>query len=201
MPPNFSNYRVIKNVLVYRPMSIKNLLFASTLLAITHCTFAETLDFTRYEDKCADIGFERRTPSFGGCVLELREREKTQKQMPPLANSGGDGSPEDATCSRYGFVSGTAEYAQCRMQIDFAKNEMQERQRRYEEQLAERKRAKDRARGQAMLMLGLGMMGGNTHTPTSNANNFTPPPPMQIYNLPGGRSMTCSTMGAFTNCR
>lgn len=161
---------------------------------------AQTFDLSKYEALCTDIGFTKKTPSFGECVLELRSRDRNKNSAPPTSNNIVDQTPDHLTCARYGFIAGTTDYSQCRMQIDMARREALEQQRQYEEQLAEQKRAKEKARGEAMLMLGLGMMSGQKPNSGFNNNTITPPQPMRIYNLPGGRSMTCTTMGAFTNC-
>lgn len=180
-----------------------NIKFSSIILATGFLLInasAQSLDLSKYEAQCTDIGFTKKTPSFGECVLELRSRDKNKNSAPPTSNNIGDQTPDHLTCARYGFIAGTAHYSQCRMQIDMARRDAIEQQRQYEDQLAEQKRAKDRARGEAMLMLGLGMMSGKKPNSEFNNNTITPPQPMRIYNLPGGRSMTCTTMGAFTNC-
>ena len=163
---------------------------------------AQALDLSKYENMCTDIGFKRKTPAFGECVLELRARDAVEKPNPVANNNNnvGDQSPDHATCTRYGFTADTTDYAQCRMQIDLARKQAVEQQRQYEEQLAAQKKAKDRARGEAALLMGLGMMSGQVPAAGFNSNSLTPPPSMRVYNLPGGKSMTCSTMGAFTNC-
>jgi hypothetical protein len=166
-----------------------------------HCAYAA--DLSAYENQCAEIGFKRKTPAFGDCVLELHSRgSPAPKTQNSNANLSGDGSPDHATCSKYGFRVGTTEYAQCRMQIDLARNQAQEQQRQYEEQIAAQQKAKDKAKGEAALLLGLGMMaGGGQRQPIYNNFNALQPPQMdRIYNLPGGKFMRCSTMGMVTNC-
>jgi hypothetical protein len=165
-------------------------------------THVLALDLTAYESQCAEIGFKRKTVAFGECVLELKSRESTTARA--SANSQGDGSADHSTCVRYGFGVGTTEYAQCRMQIDLAKSQAQEQQRQYERQVAEQQKAKDRAKGEAAFLMGLSMMaGGGQRQPGGNSFNNIPPPPAinQIYNLPGGKFMTCNTMGRVTNCQ
>lgn len=162
------------------------------------------LDLSAYESQCAEIGFKRKTPAFGECVLELKSRESNSARVRASANSQGDGSADHSTCARYGFRTGTTEYAQCRMQIDLAKSQAQEQQRQYERQVAEQQKAKDRAKGEAALLMGLSMMagGGQRQSGGNSFNNIDPPPPInRIYNLPGGKFMTCNTMGQVTNCQ
>jgi hypothetical protein len=160
------------------------------------------LDLSTYENQCADIGFKRKTQPFGECVLDLRARGGTSSRSPVNAVSQGDGTPDHSTCSRYGFNAGTTEYSQCRMQIDVARSQAQEQQRQYEAQVAEQNKAKERAKGEALLMLGLGMMAGGGKRPSSsNFNTIEPPQMDRIYNLPGGKFMRCSTLGMVTNCQ
>jgi hypothetical protein len=167
---------------------------------ISFFTTAFAVDLSTYENQCAEIGFKRKTPAFGECVLELHSRgSNTQKSL----NSSGDGTPDHATCARYGFQAGTVEYSQCRMQIDTARNQAQQQQRQYEEQIAAQQKAKDQAKGEAALLLGLGLMAGSGQRQSINNNLTTIQPPQmdRIYNLPGGKFMRCSTMGMVTNCQ
>lgn len=173
---------------------------AFSAFSLSQAVFA--LDLSAYENQCADIGFKRKTPPFGECVLELRARGATIARSPANAASQGDGTPDHSTCSRYGFNAGTTEYAQCRMQIDVARSQAQDQQRQYEAQVAEQQKAKEKAKGEALLMLGLGMMAGGGQRPSSsNFNTIQPPQMDRIYNLPGGKFMRCSTLGMVTNCQ
>lgn len=177
---------------------------AATLLMI--CSQAMALDLTNYENTCADIGFKKKTPAFGECVLELHSREgKTspakQKQV-QATNNQGDGTPDHATCAKYGFQAGTTEYSQCRMQIDTARTQARQQQNEYEQQLAAQKKAKEEAQGEALFLLGMGMLSGSAPKRSNFNNSFIEPPQLdRIYNLPGGKFMRCSTMGMVTNCR
>ena len=176
--------------------------FAVVKVILLSCIFPNTvlgLDLGAYEAKCASIGFKPKTPAFGECVLELRSRDSGTSRF--SSNDVGDGSSEHLTCRRYGFVTGTTDYAQCRMQIDLAKSQAMEQRRQYEDQLAAQERAKDRARGEAALLLGLGMMAGQQRPPPRFSNVEPVPPINRIYNLPGGRFMTCNTVGMVTNCQ
>ena len=166
---------------------------------------AMALDLSNYENTCADIGFKKKTPAFGECVLELHSREgKTspvkQKQA-QTAITQGDGTPDHATCAKYGFQAGTTEYSQCRMQIDTARKQAEEQERQYQDQLAAQARAKEEAQGEALFLLGMGMLSGAQ--PNRRSNNFPliqPPRRNHTYTLPNGRIMTCNTNGSFTNC-
>jgi len=172
-------------------------------ICLVWCQSALAADLSAYENQCSEIGFKKKTPAFGECVLELHSRGgATQKVTSSSASSTGDGSSDHLTCDKYGFRVGTTEYAQCRMQIDLARNQAQAQQRQYEEQIAAQQKAKDKAKGEAALLLGLGMMaGGGQRQPINNNFNALQPPPMdRIYNLPGGKFMRCNTMGMVTNC-
>jgi hypothetical protein len=162
-----------------------------------------TLDLSVFERQCVDIGFNRSTPAFGECVLELRERARRAGGISTTAQNQGDGSQDHVTCSRYGFLVGTGDYAQCRMQIDLARNQAAEHRRQYEEQLAAQQKARERAQGEAAFLLGLGMLAGQPRQPIGGGFNAMPPPQPfhRIYNLPGGRFMTCNSLGMVTNCQ
>jgi hypothetical protein len=152
---------------------------------------ARAIDTRSEEAKCADIGFTKGTEAFGSCVLELIER----------TNSKVDSSEDHSTCARYGFRQGTTEYSQCRMQIDLAKSQALEQQRNYDRQVAEQKKARDRAKGEAALLMGLGMMAGQSPSGYGNSALIQAPPSTRTYSLPGGRFMTCNTIGTNTNCQ
>lgn len=159
------------------------------------------LDLSAYEGQCTDIGFKRKTPAFGECVLELRSRQNTNPSSSENSIVQGDGSPDHSTCAKYGFRAGSTEYGQCRMQVDLARSQAQEQQRQYESQVADQQKARDRAKGEAALLMGLSMMAGGGRQPLNNSLSRIEPPQMnRIYNLPGGKSMTCSTFGMVTNC-
>ena len=105
-------------------------------------------DLSAHEQTCADLGFKKRTPAYGDCVLELDRRGRTlsnsqaaqeadrqraeqqrqaQEQQRAVA-ARGDGSPDHQTCAGFGFVAGTTPYSECRMRISIAKREAQQRQ-------------------------------------------------------------------------
>jgi hypothetical protein len=176
----------------------------ATLLML--CSQAIALDLTNYENACAEIGFKKKTPAFGECVLELHSREgKTAPAKQKQAQNAighGDGTPDHATCAKYGFQAGTTEYSQCRMQIDTARTQARQQQNEYEQQLAAQKKAKEEAQGEALFLLGMGMLSGSAPKRSNNNNSFIQPPqPDRIYNLPGGKFMRCSTLGMVTNCQ
>lgn len=112
-------------------------------------------DLVQHEGTCAELGFKKRTPAYGECVLELDQRQKTTKvaiekleQIRRQENINresdiakqqmqqrGDGSVDHQTCNRFGFIVGTATYSDCRLKIDIAKREQAQRQATYDAEL------------------------------------------------------------------
>lgn len=124
-------------------------------------SFIAVADLPQHEATCAELGFKKRTPAYGECVLELDQRQKTakvaaegQEQIRRQENINreseiakqpmqqrGDGSVERQTCNRFGFIVGTPSYSDCRLKIDIAKREQAQKlaafeaeQRRYQEE-------------------------------------------------------------------
>ena len=63
-------------------------------------------------------------------------RQQTIKPKPePAAVVQGDGTPDDATCQRYGYKPNQSDYAGCRLQLDQMKQQAEYQQRQYELQL------------------------------------------------------------------
>jgi hypothetical protein len=118
-----------------------------------------------YEKTCLDLGFKKRTPAYGECVLELDKRSTDQHKQGELARveqqrqaqeqqrqaqeqqerqaaqqrqqrqqqeqqraARGDGTPDHSTCAGFGFIAGTAPYADCRMRVSFANRAEEVRQ-------------------------------------------------------------------------
>jgi hypothetical protein len=185
-------------------------------LLVCLSTTAYSIDTSREESTCAEIGFKKKTEGFANCVLELVERNlKTGSQ-------GAGSDQDDATCKKYGFKAGTPDYGRCRQQIDIAKAEAAQKQREYDArqreyeaqqrayaaQAAQAEKERKVAASLALMGLGTRMMQGQSPYFSENVGaaangQIAPPPPlpqMQIYTLPGGKSMTCTTSGNFTNC-
>jgi hypothetical protein len=152
------------------------------------------MDLSKYESLCRDIGFSKGTQKYGECVLELRAREKNNVRPKQVI---GDGSADDQTCQRYGFLVGSSDYAQCRMQIDTVRNQASEQYRLSQE----RAEAERRAESRNLVIKGLGMIAGQPPQ-TFGGNQPSAPQmsPLRIFTLPNGRTMTCTTNGPFTNC-
>ncbi len=206
-----------------------------TLLALmTYAGGVLAIDFTEHEKTCSELGFKKRTPAFGECVLELDRRMTTnekanavrlqaeevqasrdrvaleqkmraleQKTREEAVAMRGDGTPDHETCRRYGFTPQTPDYAQCRLKIDQFRQQAQSQQQEYQSQLAAQQRARESRQGEALLRLGLGLMGGSPRSAAPAPSAVPQPPqrfPQNIF-LPGGRSMTCIDNGSVVDCR
>lgn len=141
---------------------------------------------------------------------QIRKADADRKlELTRIAREG-DGSSDDLLCKKYGFKPNTQSYANCRMQIDVAKREMQQQQAFYQAQQQQIQQAQEaeRKRRQSAFMLGMGlrMMGGQSASGAAidqsvGAPMYQPPPPSsRTYTLPNGRMMTCTSNGSFTNC-
>ena len=152
------------------------------------------LDLSTYENQCAEIGFKRKTPAFGECVLELDGRaksakvntvEKSKQQQATVRSADGDGAPDHQTCSQFGFSVGTTQYSDCRLKISIAKQEQaqrqlayeaelrryQEEQSRYEAKLADYERQKEIQKSLALMKFGLSLAGGTSPHASENFAN------------------------------
>ena len=160
---------------------------------------ANALDLGAYEDQCESIGFTKKTPAFGECVLELYSRSDSVGRTNQVAATG-DGSQDATTCINYGFNPGSSDYSQCRLQIDLAKQQAAQQQAAYAEQLAAQEKERERRRGEALFRIGMGILGGSQQNNTPQLPALTPPNPTRMYNLPGGKFITCTTRGLVTHC-
>jgi hypothetical protein len=191
-------------------------------------------NLSKHELTCQELGFKRRTQAYGECVLELDQRENkisTQvnkhSQQQKQNQQSGDGSIEHQTCSRFGFIVGTQPYSDCRLRIDIAKREQNQRQaayeadqqryqeerRRYDAKVAELERQKEKQKGDAMIKFGLALMGGTSPNASENLANagrqslgMAPIPPaspsFQNFTItgPSGRITNCTALGNMINC-
>jgi hypothetical protein len=192
------------------------------------CHSAFAADLSVFENQCVEIGFKKKTPAFGECVLELHSRGGTsQKARNSTPLNNGDGTNEHQMCARFGFVTGTSQYSECRLKIDIAKKEQaqrqaayeaeqqryQEEQRRYEAQVAEYEKEKERQKGLALMRFGAALAGGTSPSFAENFGNAgrqslglapTPPSRPQIQNFtitnPAGRMTNCTVVGNNINC-
>jgi hypothetical protein len=175
--------------------------------------FAFALDLGQHEETCLNLGFKKRTSSFGECVLELDQREsilrkkaqkssgEVQRNIKVEPETTGNESPDQLLCLKYGFTPQTNGYSQCRMQIDLARKQAEDNQRIYENKLADQEKEKSKRQGEAWMMLGLGLLSGSQRTlPSGGFEQLQPPGGIRNYTLPNGRMLTCSTVGTSTNC-
>jgi len=192
------------------------------------CHSAIATDLSAYENQCVEIGFKKKTPAFGECVLELHSRGgSSSKARNSVQANNGDGTNEHQMCAKFGFIAGTSQYSECRLKIDIAKKEQaqrqaayeaeqqryQEEQRRYEAQVAEYQKEKERQKGLALMRFGAALAGGTSPSFAENFGNagrqslgIAPAPPTrpQIQNFtitnPAGRMTNCTVIGNNINC-
>jgi hypothetical protein len=175
--------------------SIVKIVFLFSLLSTCGLSFA---GLAEHEATCAELGFKKKTQAYGECVLELDQREITertlaikqaqqqaQQQAQIQAQQKGDGTNEHQMCVKFGFVVGSAPYSDCRLKIDIAKREQahrqaayeiemkryQEEQRRYEAQVAEYEKEKERQKGLALMRFGAALAGGTSPYFSENLAN------------------------------
>jgi hypothetical protein len=189
-----------------------------------------------HETTCSELGFKKKTQAYGECVLELDRREtaersqaiqQKQQQIQMQAQQKGDGTKEHQMCFRFGFIAGTPAYSDCRLKIDIAKREQAQRQAaydieqqryqeelsRYEAQLAEHAREKERQKGWALLRFGAALSGGTSPYFSENLANAgrqslglapTPPtrPTFQNFTItgPDRRTTNCNVFGNNITC-
>lgn len=155
---------------------------------------ASAVGLEGYEATCSQIGFKKRTPAYGECVLELDRRaslakgkaaEQTSQQQATVRPAQGDGTPDHQTCSQFGFTVGTPQYSDCRLKISIAKQEQaqrqfayeaeqnryQEEQRRYDAKVAEFEKQKEIQKNLALMKFGLALMGGTSPHASENFAN------------------------------
>lgn len=180
------------------------------LVSLFQIGIVSALDLSAYEKQCTDIGFKRKTPAFGECVLELSDRAgASAARLPAVTNSA-----EDQTCLRYGFKANTQAFAECKFKLDHAKQESLRAEQQYarekaayDQQLAAIEKEREKARAMKQLELGLRMMGGQS--PVNAVNSLgtgapiapsRPSPINQTITMPNGRMVNCTTVGSNTNC-
>lgn len=176
---------------------------ASTLQVIIFALMAYAggvgaIDLTAHEKTCAELGFKKRTPAFGECVLELDQRtsvertqavklnqQQVQQQVQQQAQQQGDGTNAHQMCDKFGFVVGSAPYSDCRLKINIAKQEQTQRQatydaeqrrylieqQRYDAQVAALERQKEKQRADGLIRFGLALMGGTSPHASENFAN------------------------------
>ncbi len=155
---------------------------------------ASAVGLEDYEATCSQIGFKKRTPAYGECVLELDRRatlaketaiEQPRQQQATVKSAQGDDTPDHQTCNQFGFTVGTPQYSDCRLKISIAKQEQaqrqlayeadqnryQEEQRRYDAKVAEFEKQKEIQKSLALMKFGFALMGGTSSNASENLAN------------------------------
>ena len=215
-----------------------------TGLGWSHDVSAGVKDTSSQEATCRDIGFRPKTVAFADCVIELVGRGQNAQasrttpvrsvrsrvaQSPPASVAL---APNEQTCAGYGFKRRTVAFSECVMQLDAAQQQAQAQaqqfalqQQQYEQQMAvyqqqvaaqeeERKQARRDRQNQALMRMGLGMMGSQSPTFLGGLNDglaaaggysVSRPPPMaptapvfQNYTIstPNGDMVHCTYIAA-----
>ena len=150
---------------------------------------AAARDTSREEATCKDIGFKPKTMAFADCVMELIARTQgeiqatsptthRQTQHTPPTVTPVSLSPNEQTCTSYGFKRGSTPFSQCLMQLDDAQRQAQLQQQQYELQVQqyqqqvaaynaqqeEIRRERNRRQGEALMRMSQGML--NSRSPT-----------------------------------
>lgn len=116
--------------------------------------------------------------------MKTQKARAEQAQQSELA-ARGDGTPDHQTCSQFGFVAGTPQYSDCRLRINIAKQEAQQRQavfeaeqaryeveqQQYQARLAEYTKQKERQKGQALMQFGAALASGTSPYFAENLGN------------------------------
>ena len=134
---------------------------------------------------------------------ETRERlAREQAERERIAREG-DGSSHDLLCKRYGMRPQTSQYAECRMQLDAHERQQAEQRRIYEQRVAEYERERERRRGEAMFLLGMGMLANSGRPAAQPMAPMPPPPAMQSFNLfiKGRPPINCMSNLNIIDCR
>ncbi|WP_298198558.1 hypothetical protein [Novosphingobium sp.] len=162
-------------------------------LSCAEIASADVKDTSSQEATCKDIGFRPRTVAFADCVMKLLSRSQSQseessyqpvhlverqrQQKPPTPLTTGL-SPDERTCTDYGFKKGSTAFGGCLLQLGQAKQQAQFAQQQYELQVQQYRQqvaayeaqqqaiAKERERRKwaALATFGFGMAGSNSPT-------------------------------------
>lgn len=128
-------------------------------------------------------------------LLEQQERERVARE--------GDGSAHDLLCKKYGLKPLTSQYADCRIQLDTHASQQAEQRRLYEQSLAEYQRERERRKGEAMFLLGMGMLANSSRPATQPITPIPQPPAMQNFNIfiKGQSPINCMSNLGVIDCR
>jgi hypothetical protein len=134
---------------------------------------------------------------------ELRERARREQLERERIAREGDGSAHDLLCKRYGLRPSTPQYTDCRIQLDAHERQRAEEQRIYDQRLAEYERERERRRGEAMFLLGMGMLANSSRPAARPMMPMPEPPAMQNFNLfiKGMPPINCRSNLNIVDCR
>ena len=99
------------------------------------CGSSLAADLLPFEKTCTELGFKKRTPAYGNCILLLNEKAIQQRNADleesrlrdseaikrELDLAAGDGTMEHTHCYRMGNIHGTAPYGECRKALEAGK--------------------------------------------------------------------------------
>ncbi len=170
--------------------------FSCLLVFITFDS--QAFDIKNSENQCLEIGFKAKTEAYAECVLELVAREK---------NKSIEDTPDARLCVSYGFIVGSAHFAECRQKIDIARQQAIQIQNREADAKAAKQRELEKQSASRQLELGLRMMAGQglagavnslgTGAPVNQTNSSNL---RQTIKMPNGILVHCDTTGSTTYC-
>jgi hypothetical protein len=167
---------------------------------------------------CKSFGAKPSTEPYINCRSRLAAKtmpgDMPQKQqIPPQQQTTiniGDGTQDDTSCQKYGFVPGTFEYSQCRLQLDTFRKQAQlqeedylRKKEEYDYQLAANQKEKEREKAMRLFQYGLGLMSGQTPQNALRGVYGLPPemprpPALQNYSITTPRGVTNCTYSSNT---
>ena len=134
-------------------------------------------------ERQAKLEYERRQRDI---EIARKEKERIQRE--------GDGTPDDLLCKKYGMILNSPQYADCRLKLDIARKENEQRQAEYQAQVNEYNRQREERQNKALLMFGLGVLANSAPRPIQS---FPPPPipTFQQFNIDirGGARIYCTS--------
>lgn len=171
---------------------------------------------------CKALKLTPTTPKYLTCRKDFSDSEaialKTEQDNKRALQQAkaGDGTLEHQQCLKFGFVSSTPPYADCRLKLEMNKQEAAQRQaayeaeqQRYQEQVAAAEKEKERQKKLAQIRYGLALMGSTSPTfiggiaDANRAMGWAPPEPpkLQPFTIQGPKGMTtCTVIGNMYNC-
>jgi len=127
---------------------------------------------------------------------------KEQSEKEKIAREG-DGSRSDLLCKKYGLKPLTAQYAECRMQLEIQERQQAEQQRIYDQRLAEYERENERRRGEAIFLQGMDLLSKSSRRSSQPMAPMPEPPAMQRFDIfiKGKPPISCMSNLNIIDCR